>query len=102
MIGEGIRSPKEGARMKKGFEIIIILILGILTLRWTDAFGATIYIPDSYNTIQDGIDEAVNGDILIVRDGAYAGKGNTNIDFKGKSITVRSENGAEKCIIDCQ
>ncbi|MHC4489872.1 MAG: right-handed parallel beta-helix repeat-containing protein, partial [Planctomycetota bacterium] len=34
-------------------------------------------------------------------DGTYTGVGNQDIDFLGKAITLRSENGPENCIIDC-
>jgi len=53
-------------------------------------------------TIQAGIDAAVNGDAVLVGDGAYTGTGNKSIDFHGKAITVRSVNGPDTCIIDCQ
>ncbi len=39
---------------------------------------------------------------MLVADGIYTGEGNRDIDFLGKAITVRSENGPESCIIDCQ
>jgi len=55
-----------------------------------------------YPTIQEAIDAAVDGDIVLVEDGAYRGMGNRGIDFRGKAITVRSENGAENCVIDCE
>ena len=52
-------------------------------------------------TIQAGIDVSFDGDTVIVADGTYTGAGNRDIQFLGKAITVRSENGAEDCIIDC-
>lgn len=58
-----------------------------------------------YRTIQKGIDEAADGGtmlVVLVADGIYKGAGNVELDFKGKAITVKSENGAENCIIDCE
>ena len=57
---------------------------------------------EEYPTIQAAIDDAVNGGTVIVADGTYTGAGNRDIDFKGLAITVRSENGPENCIIDCE
>ena len=57
---------------------------------------------EEYPTIQAAIDAAVNGGTVIVADGTYTGAGNRDIDFKGLAITVRSENGPENCIIDCE
>lgn len=56
----------------------------------------------AYTTIQAAIDAAVSGDVLIVSDGVYTGEGNRDIGFAGKTITVKSENGPENCIIDCE
>ena len=55
-----------------------------------------------YRTIQKGIDEAYDGCTVLVADGTYGGVGNVNLEFRGKAITVKSENGAEECIIDCE
>lgn len=57
--------------------------------------------PADFNNIQAGIDDANNGDTIIVADGIYRGVGNRDINFRGKTIVVRSENGPESCIIDC-
>jgi len=58
--------------------------------------------PADFNNIQAAINDSNDGDTVVVADGIYTGLGNRDIDFQGKAITVRSENGPENCIIDCQ
>jgi PKD repeat protein len=85
-------------------EYILVLAAGTV-IYVSDATGS-----DSNNgttwelakkTIQAGIDAASAGYTVMVGDGTYTGSGNYNLNFGGKDIAVRSLNGAEKCIIDC-
>ncbi len=61
-----------------------------------------LHVPSQYPNIQSAIDISRNGDTVLLDDGIYTGLGNRDIDLKGKAITVRSENGPESCIIDCE
>jgi hypothetical protein len=61
-----------------------------------------LYVTAEFPTIQSAIDWAWDGAVIIIADGIYVGEGNRDIDFKGKAITVRSENGPYNCIIDCE
>ncbi len=61
-----------------------------------------ILVPDEFETIQEAIDAANLYDIIILGDGIYDGPGNYDISFRGKPITVRSENGPDNCIIGNQ
>jgi len=80
--------------------ICILLILAAIPCR-----ARTITVDDDapadFNNIQAAIDDANDGDTIIVADGSYTGDGNRDIDFKGKAITLESANGPENCIIDC-
>jgi len=63
--------------------------------------GVTRYVPSQYPTIQAAIDVSDNGDEIVVADGVYTGEGNYNLLLDGKDITIRSVNGPENTIIDC-
>jgi hypothetical protein len=56
-----------------------------------------------FPTLQAAIDVAPNGTIIELTYGTFTGPGNRNVDFQGKSVRVRSQNGVpELCVIDCQ
>lgn len=56
--------------------------------------SAIIYVPDNYTNIQDAVDAASDGDMIIVRDGTY----NEDIDVN-KRLAIQSENGSTNCIV---
>lgn len=66
------------------------------------AGAAELHVPGDHGTIQEAIDASGNGDVIIVADDTYTGANNKNLDFGGRAITVKSENGPDACIIDCE
>lgn len=58
--------------------------------------AATIRVPSDTLTIQQAIDVAADGDVVLVAPGTYI----ENITFRGKAITVESEQGPQVTIID--
>ena len=74
----------------------IVLITAVLAFAFIiNAQAATIYVPDDYSTIQQAVDAALPGDIIIVRDGTYVDK----ITVFTPNLTIKSENGPNTCII---
>jgi M6 family metalloprotease-like protein len=55
-----------------------------------------------FDAIQKAIDFAISSESIIVRAGTYTGRGNHDIDFGGKPVKIRSEDGPATCIIDCR
>jgi len=54
-----------------------------------------------YDNIQAAIDACPEGWTIEVANGFWGGTGNHDLDFDGKSITVRSAGGPENCTINC-
>ncbi len=79
----------------------IVCFFSAIVLLCGTAEGETWHVPDDFSTIQDAIDAALDGDTVIVRsDAAHGGPYFENINFLGKAITLKSEEGAEATTID--
>ena len=70
-----------------------ILIFSLILLSFVSAI--TIYVPQNFSTIQEAINNASDGDIILVDDGTY----NEQLTIN-KSLNVSSVNGASLAIID--
>lgn len=83
----------------------LVLLLAVTVAR--SAPSQVREVPFPYRTIQEAINDAGDGDTVVVHPGTYTGDGNRDVDFSGKAITVRSEDPEEEgivaaTIIDCQ
>ncbi|MFH1422255.1 MAG: PKD domain-containing protein [Planctomycetota bacterium] len=84
-------------------EVEITVVAG---LRYVDASvtssGDGTTPETAFKTIQEALDDAVDDYMILVADGTYSGDGNTELTFGGKAVHLRSMDGAENCIIDCE
>ncbi len=75
---------------------IYLILIGL----YTTLDAKVIQVPKEHKTLQQAIDHADNGDTILVSDGRYTGTGNYNLNMRSdKTLTIKSENGPERCII---
>ena len=88
-------------------ETIASIVALVLLASADQAIAATFVVkPDGtgdFPVIQAAIDAAANGDEILLTDGVFRGKGNKEVHFWGKAVTVRSQSGNPgDCIIDAE
>ncbi len=77
--------------------IIIFAVTSVFAKTWVVNFDGS----GDVATIQAGVDAASPGDTVLLNSGVFSGAGNTDVDFKGKSIVVTSASGHSSTTIDC-
>ncbi len=75
----------------------VSLLVAMAALFLPCGLGAeTLCVQSDFNTIQEAIDAASDGDTILVEPGFYF----ENIDFSGKAISLRSTDGPEATTLD--
>lgn len=91
--------------MKK-ITMIGCIFLSVLFLVAAAQAATWVVKPDGtgdFPTIQDAIDSAVSGDVILLTDGLFVGAGNRDINFLGKALHLRSASGHRTaCIVDAE
>ena len=94
---------EDAMKMKRGLVAFTLLAAFFVLLGWTEARVHMVY-PDgsgAYSVIQEAIDSSADGDTVMLVDGIYAGRGNMDLRYYGKAITLCSQSGnAASCLID--
>ena len=86
------------------FQICCVVTIGLSSL----SLGGTLHVDDdgldnpdaAYSTIQDAVDDAVNGDMVHVHRGTYTSDGDAVVDLGDKNIMLHSADGQEETFID--
>ncbi|MFT4537917.1 MAG: hypothetical protein ACI841_004189 [Planctomycetota bacterium] len=58
--------------------------------------------PSSARTIQEAVDAAQSGDVIVLEPGRYLGHGNRDLNFGSKELILRSATGPGECRIECE
>ena len=75
--------------------VVLAIIAAVIYAIFTFS-NSGITVPDKYSTIQEAIDAAQDGDVIVIQVGVYK----ENIDFKGKNIILQSVDPDDQAIVD--
>jgi hypothetical protein len=78
------------------------LILGVMLARPLGLRAATVRVPADQPTIQAGILAASADDTVLIAPGTYGGDGNVTLRFYDKDLVLRSADGPDATVIDCE
>ena len=91
-----MRRQMSGSKMRFSVNRAFFHLFILITLSFSEAFAATIRVPEDHLTIQEAVDSALNGDTILISPGTYL----ENIRLTDKSLLILSSCGRENTIID--
>lgn len=111
-VQSGLRSSKVKLLMSGSSNVrtaIVSLVATTVTFIASSSFAAQTWTvgPDpiqfDFGDIQSAIDQASNGDTIMVAPGTYTGTGSGPVvDFKAKSLVIEGSHGLNKTVIDAE
>jgi len=93
MSEEKRKIPRRGKII--GLIIGVVAVVAIAAITYLFLSGSSLEVPGDHRTIQDAIEAAEDGDIIVVEPGVYY----EQIDFLGKDITVRSTDPEDPAVV---
>jgi hypothetical protein len=90
--------------MRTGATAVVVVVTVLLLGAPGALLGDTILVDPSgggYATIQEGLDAALDGDVIQVAPGTYSGPGNIALSFGSKNLVLEAEMGFPTVTIDC-
>lgn len=95
--GKNEKPKKAGSVLKYFFiGLAVLVVAAVAIFAFFPPGASSVTVPDKYQTIQEAIDAAEDGDEIVVQIGVYR----ENIDFKGKNIVLRSTDPNDPNVVD--
>ncbi len=88
--------------MKAQIRIVVICVALAVAGGLPLSAQTVIHVPGEFSTIQAGLNAASAGDTVLVGPGTYTGPNNRKLNFYGKALTLKSEQGPDVTIIDAE
>lgn len=88
--------------MNRKFCIYVLSILFVFGGSF-NVFAGYLAVPSQFATLQDAVDAAFDGDVVLAAPGVFTGEGNRDVEIGiYRDIVIQSESGAAETIIDCE
>jgi len=102
MLMDQLKHKHASMDKTRNYKVTPFILYMILIFVWsTVGYASTLYVPMEYKTIQEAIDASEQGDtILVGPDSINGGPYKELIDFSGKAVIVKSEQGPAATTID--
>ncbi len=92
-------SAGKGADNMKNRLFVALIVLVIISGFSSAIEPRILHVPGEYTNIQTAIDEAEDGDIVIIAPGTYVLQSGERYIINGKQITISSSDPEDPCVV---